>query len=227
MAKDYRKKNMTRSTRRFSTQLTLVLVSFLSGYLGASVFDLTSLSGWVNRQLLAHQAVPAANKKTIQRAELPKPKFEFYTLLANEHVVANEPVANQPTANQLVTSVVPALPIATARAKPSTDATAPMTLTVSPSRVALTKPLPVHPEMKKESYLLQVAAFTRRQDAERVKASFLLKGFGVQIAVVTQRQTSWYRVMVGPFASRAQAQKAQVSIARSDHVVGMIRKMDA
>ena len=225
MAKGYGRKNVTPHRGGASKQLLVVLVCFLLGYLSASVFDFTSVSGWVNTQLFAQHS--AQIKPVKEQARLPKPKFEFYTLLASEHAQSKEQVASTGglvAAPQPVPTQIPSMNVPTVRNKPEPSILANVVDGVS-------KPLPAQaapsPAVRKDSYLVQMASFKSRQEAERMKASLTLKGFAVNIATVTQQQVTWYRVVVGPFATRPQAEKIRVSIARSEHIVGMIRKMNA
>lgn len=217
MAKDYRRTPTKPQKASFSRQLLLVLVSFLLGYLSALSFDFTNLKNWVNTQVLAQNPAPSTSKTiSPQQAQLPKPKFEFYTLLTNEHNEVQEthaqsqPIQPQPTQPQ---STQPQIK---AQANPLS---APDVITAKPSIIV--------PPVSKEAYLVQVASFKSKVEAEKMKAALTLKGFMVNITPVTQQQINWYRVALGPFTTRAQAEKALLSIGKSEHIQGMIRKMDA
>jgi cell division protein FtsN len=223
MVKDYRRKNSARrQSGGISKQLLLVLVCFLSGYLTASVFDFTSLSGWINTQLLAQHPVPAG--KQIAQPNTPKPKFEFYTLLANERSTTEQAPASADVATAKPTITAPPAdrvsqpPVKNLAGQVPAPAVA----------IETAKPLPAEPViLSKNTYLVQVAAFKSRQEAERMKAALVLKGFAVTISTISQQRINWYRVNLGPYASRPLAEKAQIAVARSEHIVGMIRKMDA
>ena len=92
--------------------------------------------------------------------------------------------------------------------------------------VSATSDVAVSKQVSKETYMIQVAAVTRRQDAERLKASLTLKGYGVMIISPSETKVNWYRVVIGPFHSRSEAEKAQLNVARSEHIQGVIRKLD-
>ncbi len=77
-----------------------------------------------------------------------------------------------------------------------------------------------------DGYVVQVASFQRPQDAERLKAALIMSGFEVQVQTVAQQRVNWYRVVLGPFASRADAQQMLALVARKQRIVGIIRKMD-
>ena len=215
MAGNYRRKNTTRRNGGTTGQLLLIVVSVIIGYVLASFFDFNCLVTWINTHILVSTPVKPTLAKANQRAELPKPKFEFYTLLANDKAGG----ISRPT-----TPVVPATaPKETPQAKalPLHAPLAPVASTPSP---VVTAP-PVIPN--KDSYLVQVGSFRSMREAERMKASLLMKGFDVGIHTVTAQQINWYRVIIGPFSSKIAAQQAQQSFARSEHVAGMVRRMDA
>ena len=221
MARDYRQRKPAPRSGGLSKQLLLVLVCFLCGYLSASAVDFASLGHWFSTQVLAQQSPPAAVKPAPQQAELPKPKLEFYTLLANEPKDASPPPAN----------AVPVVAVQTAKAIP---VTAPSSTTTKSAPVAAPLPnaapvnqAPNQMVMGKDAYLVQIGAFKSRPEADKMKASLVLKGFLVNIAIIKQQNINWYRVSIGPYSSKTQAQKAQAAVVSSEHIVGMIRKMDA
>lgn len=224
MAKGYGRKNSTPHRGSVSKQLLLVLVCFLLGYLSASVFDFTSLSGWVNTQILAQHSGQRTTKSVKEQALLPKPKFEFYTLLASERAqTVAVPSAGPVAAPQPVPAQIPSVNV------PIKNSPAPSVLA---NAGAIAKPIsvqavPANPPAISNGYLVQIGSFKSKQEAERIKASLTLKGFAVNIAMINQQQVTWYRVVVGPFATRQQAEKTRVSIARSERIVGMVRKMNA
>ncbi len=100
-----------------------------------------------------------------------------------------------------------------------------------PAAAASTKPaiVAVTPSVNhqhQDEFVLQLASFQRRQDAERLKAALIMNGFDVQIHPVSQQNMTWYRIMLGPFSSRTDAQQMQNLIARRQRLVGIIRKLD-
>jgi cell division protein FtsN len=203
MTKGYGRRPIRHAGSSSTKSLFWMLTSFLCGYLTAAVFDFASLSSWVRANLLTKQNKEKAKVHVVaKQAELPpKPKFEFYTLLAKDKG-ALVPL-KQPTASEQM--------------KPKTLQTA--TAAVSESSAPLAE------NSSKESYLIQIASFKNRQDAEHMKAELTLKGFDVRIVNTSQQQGNWFRVIVGPFNSRLSAEKAQLALMQSEHIKGMIRKM--
>jgi len=228
MAKDYVRRRESRKRSNVPQQFLLVLASFLGGYLTATVFDFTSLTAWANKQVLAHQNPQQPEIKPVtKKPEPPKPKFEFYTLLAKDSSV---PTVNRPTP---ATNVKPT-PLmesnsntiaSTSTSTPAATSSHPLDIDVVESKSVTASATPAH--AGKETYLLQIASFNKRPDAEHLKASLALRGFDVIISPTAHGTVTWYRVIVGPFYSRTDAEKAQIIVARSERMKGMIRKMDA
>ncbi|MDI9817934.1 MULTISPECIES: SPOR domain-containing protein [unclassified Legionella] len=218
MAKDYERRKPTRQKNSTPRQFFWVLASFLCGYLTASIFDFNSVNHWVHQNILAKEEPQPKAKEIARQKELPKPKFEFYTLLTKDHrasVPLPKPVLTTPA--QLVEKPQNGTPAAVVTANPvATVSTAP----------PISKPL-LSPGKQKESYLVQLASFKSNHDAERLKAALILKGFDVRIAVAPPQQGGWFRVILGPYTSRLEAEKIQVEVARSEHLKGMVRKLDA
>jgi cell division protein FtsN len=224
MAKYDMKKRSASQTRKgsgFIRQLGLMSALFIAGYSTASFYDYTQLSRWVGDHLLANQSMPIAGKPSMKEADLPKPKFEFYTLLTQEGRAGLPEEANAPVVTTPPTPTA-AMPMAAPPLPPPMD----LTVTSPALKVPVAHaPLPALGSTQ-APYVLQLASFTRRQDAERMKSSLAMKGFSASIVAVTQQHTHWYRVVLGPFVSRGDAQHAQSLIAHRERITGMIRKMD-
>lgn len=221
MAKEYGRKSKQNAGGSFMRLMSLVFVAFLCGYLSASVLDFTQLSSWVGSQLhglYAEQTSPS-KPAPVKQAALPKPKFEFYTLLAKDQ--AASPV----TASQS-SKIPPAASALTEKSSQALSQAAPVIKETDSVPVVAAKP--IQPAVAaKDLYRLQVGSFRSKQEAERMKAALTLKGFQVQIAAVTQQKNQWYRVFIGPYPSRGQAEKARGALANQERIQGMIRRMDA
>ncbi|MGQ3888059.1 SPOR domain-containing protein [Legionella sp. CNM-1927-20] len=249
MAKDYVKKRPVRQRRNVPKQLVTLLASFLCGYLTATVFDFTSLSAWINQHVLKNKEVPVEKKK-VAKQQVVKPKFEFYTLLAKDNTppgsTANRiTVASAKNQQSSLPQLLPnsAMQGAALQGAGNVQQTQPQA--VIGQRSPITSPAQLSNQQArqaaitidnkatllaarhtKEAFLIQIAAFNRRQDAEHLKASLVLRGFDVTISPILKNNVNWYRVVVGPFPSRAEAEKAQLAVARSERMKGMIRKVD-
>lgn len=202
MAKDYVKKSPAKRPWIFR-QLALLSTSFLCGYLTATVFDLTSLTTWVDTHIF--KTTPVTEVHTAIKSPSVKPKFEFYTLLAKDnHAKFQKPTP--PPAPDVSTSN----PVAQSKA---------LTQQLHASIAAASS-------KSKEAFLIQIAAFNKSQDAEQLKASLVLGGFDATISPILKGSVYWYRVSVGPFSSRMEAEAAQGAIAKKERIKGLIRKVD-
>lgn len=226
MARQY-SSNKRSSRQRGSApqQFLVIIVTFLLGYLTASVFDMETITHWMNTQVLAHhQEKKQPIKAEAQQTQLPpKPKFEFYTLLANEKVGGASGANANSTARHAnsaaAASANAAVVTAGSHQAPKTNPLSPQQK--PPVKVADTKPSAT--VAKSRTYLVQVASFKARPDAEHMKGMLILKGFNVTVVPVTQpARGTWFRVVVGPYANRLLAQKAQETLARNERLRGMV-----
>lgn len=231
MARDYGSKRSSRQRGSAPQQFLVIIVTFLLGYLTASVFDAGTISQWMNSQVLAHHQVKQQPPKaTASQSQLPpKPKFEFYTLLANEKAGGAAQTNGAATSNHHTNTAVrvsPTQPVShgavvaanATHTQPKTNA-AKMQQPI-PVKVAEAKP--TNARESKGNYLVQVASFKMRQDAEHMKGMLILKGFNVNVVPVSQARGNWFRVVVGPYSNRGLAEKAQVSLARNERLKGMV-----
>ena|SRR3990167_3696939 len=217
MARAYSARQSSRSKdtelRAHGGRFTWMIIAFIFGYLTAEIYPLENFiqfishafksSGLQSDAETAHNHAATATPAALPR---PKPKFEFYTLLTKD---------NNPPIVPVATNTVAADPI------PATPAITPIT-TQTPHTTA-----PVAQKIQSNSiiYAVQVAAFNRKNDAEKLKAALLLKGYAASISILANAQTTWYRVVIGPFKTHLDAEKAQIVVAQHEHLQGMIRKV--
>lgn len=235
MARDYGKRRQSKQRSSAPKQFFGVVASFLLGYLTANVFDFTSLNNWVHKNILANDEPQPAAKVVAKPEDHPKPKFEFYTLLAKDHsppVALPRPTlatpakpAIPPQGPNAATQQVAAVTNATTTNVPHTSVPAPVTsskpvTSVKPVALAQNKP-------SKETYLVQIASFKSPQEAQKMKATLTLKGFDVSIVAAPPQQGGWFRVVLGPYHSKMEAEKIKVAVARTERINGMVRKLDA
>lgn len=211
MARDYGSRRPVRHKSSAPQQMLVIAFSFVLGYFTATVFDAEKLTRWMNTQVLAsHEEKPQTPKPVAQHAQPPKPKFEFYTLLANEKGVAARGASHHaaPPSHPATSSNTQV-----AVAKPIESQT--------PQPVAL-KPAETHASGNKSTFLVQVASFKMRKDAEQMKALLTLKGYDVNVVAISQAQGNWFRVVVGPYQNKNLAQEAQVTLAKNERLRGMV-----
>ncbi|WP_263143858.1 SPOR domain-containing protein [Pseudomonas alcaligenes] len=135
-----------------------------------------------------------------------KPKYDFYTLLPESEVIVPPDALPQTPPDKPQAPVTPeqAAKIDTARAE---------------AALAGQTPPPPPPVLAKApvstQFFLQAGSFRKQADAEKVRAQIILLGQNVQVESGTVREETWYRVLVGPFASRDQLTVAQKQLAGS------------
>ncbi len=59
------------------------------------------------------------------------------------------------------------------------------------------------------TYIVQIAAFQRFEDADRLKAQLSLGGYEAKVRTVPVRGVTWHRVWLGPYADLSAARKIQ------------------
>jgi cell division protein FtsN len=75
-------------------------------------------------------------------------------------------------------------------------------------------------------YLLQVASFKHLDDADKLKAALILKGYDVKMTEFISGNSKWYRVNIGPFDSQDMAFKTQVKMHQDNrNLTGIIRRI--
>ncbi|MFA6303473.1 MAG: SPOR domain-containing protein [Legionella sp.] len=216
MAREYGHRGPARRRSAAPNQFLLIVLAFLGGYLAASFFDMEKLSHWVNKQVASEQVAKHEATKAPAHAHAqqqpPKPKFEFYTLLANEKVPAQP---NHPKPSAQAQAQVPATPI--------TNNKIAAVVKSAPAAAVQVVTAKAVPPPSKGSFAVQVASFKARKDAEQMKGLLTLKGFNVSVVpVVTKSQGNWFRVIVGPYPNKVLAQQAQGTLAKSERLHGMI-----
>lgn len=150
----------------------------------------------------AATALPAGEKPV---------KFDFYTMLPKQEVVA--PVAGRktttavpvPTPSAPAPAIAPAPPVAAAPAQPAATAPLPPPAAARPAAPAAEK---------SAGFALQAGSFATRAEADRRRGELVLSGLSVNVAQAkTAAGETRFRVMVGPFASEAAMKKAQQQLA--------------
>jgi cell division septation protein DedD len=117
-----------------------------------------------------------------------------------------------PTATTSISGEATAL--ATHNGQPMTTvaaATLSVPAPVSDATEKIQPPLPPHLATQRQ-YRLQVAAFRTYADAQRVVHSLRNKGYPAMITQTGESEEIWNRVVLGPFPSRAAAQKVGIAI---------------
>ena len=157
---------------------------------------------------------PEEAKRTAEQQSKPqtapepvKPKYDFYTLLPESEVIVPPdalPPADAPKPpKQKPVTPEEAAKIDAARAEAALNGQTP-----PPPPVVAKAPITTQ-------FFLQAGSFRKREDADKVRAQILLLGQNVQVESGKVREENWFRVLVGPYASREQLATAQKQLAAS------------
>jgi cell division protein FtsN len=160
---------------------------------------------------------PAANNPTPPAATAAaKPKYDFYTLLPESEVIVPLETPAEKPAPALTPEELAKADAARALAALSGQTPAPLPASATPAlpgTVAPTPPPNVTKAPISNQFFLQAGSFRKQADADKVRAQIIMLGQSVQVESGTVREETWYRVLVGPFASREQLAQAQKSLA--------------
>lgn len=142
-----------------------------------------------NQVVSTHQDSNAsADKGAAQVAKKDLPKFDFYAVLPQKEVVLPNEDDIKPESSPSTTKTTPKKTAGSAspKASSSTD------------------------DDNGATYLLQVGSFRDKHRADRQRAEFTLYGYSVRVqpGALSNGET-WYRVMLGPFDSKARLRIAQ------------------
>jgi cell division protein FtsN len=157
-------------------------------------------------------AKPAANTPT-PTATAAKPKYDFYTLLPESEVIVplDAPAEKPPTA--LTPDELAKADAARALAALGGQTPPPLPASTPPGTPAVTPPPSLAKAPVSTQFFLQAGSFRKQADADKVRAQIIMLGQSVQVESGNVREETWYRVLVGPFASREQLTQAQKSLA--------------
>lgn len=132
-----------------------------------------------------------------------KGDYEFYELLPRQQVT---PVPQQEVP-------VPARTPAAAHPEPL-----PAEVPLVPGGISAAEPTATAHDpaaARQAMYILQVNSYDNPDDADRQRAEVLLTGLSADIRQTTVDQVVWYRVVSGPYASKAEAEAAQNTLQNS------------
>jgi cell division protein FtsN len=197
MAKEYPKRRPPPQKKRSFQRGLVLFVTFLCGYAVATVWDPATLTTFAQKHFPSTKN--HTKLKKVAKPAAPKPTFEFYTLLTKDSPPLPRPLLEKKNKElqerKAFAQTSPSLPLPpTAPTKTGTQ----------------------------ETFSLQIAAFTKRQEAENLQASLLLKGYDAAVTPILKNRVPWFRVVIGPFPSRKDAEKAQIALVQSERYRGIL-----
>lgn len=143
------------------------------GDLGSGLKDMIEQSRVLAKRRAEQVVVP--EMELVDKAPRVKPQYDFYTVLPEiEEVMPKDTPPAQPP--------VSAAKVADKAKKPPTE------------------PTPPKPLAPGGAYMLQVASYGQKADAERLKAKLALAGLSARVQNVTIENKNYYRVRIGPYS---------------------------
>ena len=136
-----------------------------------------------------------------------EPEFDFYTILPEIEVKVPEAELANPT------EPAPPPEQASTQQAATPQPGAPVPATIAPALAAV--PAPAAPAVAPPvTYIVQVGAYQRVEEADQTKALLALQGIASTIQRITKEgQGVWFRVIVGPYATAPEAQAARTRLA--------------
>lgn len=219
--------------------------------LGLSAGLLVAAFVYISRPAAPMDMAPSTAKAAPAAIELPPKepsRFTFYEMLPSYEVVVSDEVLNAPppkpppkpqaapvptptTVTAADRAEQPAVPAAATssgpRASPGERVAAVQAAIAAEERerAARAAPAPTPSAATAERWLIQVAAYRSRDDAEQQRAALALAGLAARIEQVTiDDSQTWFRVRVGPYDNAAAAQAAQRSL-QAQGLKGVVMKI--
>ena len=179
-----------------------------------------ALALWVYPMLTEWWSQPSSG--TPANNPSSSPTFDFYDILERGEEIVEETLASRPAAEgESANAEPPAQPAASEAAPASAASSVPG---ASASTPAVSEPAPPPAPTRVDApgmYVLQMGAFTRRNEAESLKARLALVGMTARIQPVMVDRQTYYRVRIGPTGDLAQlnADRARLQQHRFDSIL--------
>jgi cell division protein FtsN len=189
VSRDYKRRAEPRAARHNRPGWVPLLLGFVLGvattgfaWVKLGPAELRALGASIQQLGQTPAPQPRNDKETASSAAVPKPRFDFYNVLPEMEVVVTD--------EEVERRFRPGAPVLAA-----TQPVAPQPATLPPAS-------PAAAAGGEETLLLQVGAFKKSADAERLKAQLALLGIEAQVQNVSiDNKDAFYRVRVGPYRS--------------------------
>lgn len=136
--------------------------------------------------------------------DLAPPTAADTAALASSATAAGQAGAGTAAAPTAATAPAASSTKPAATARPATAGAA--TTSTARPKASSTAPVAAAPKPSADQYWIQVASFTKRGNADDLKESLSKKGMAASIMVKDIDGKSWYRVRIGPYATKAEAE---------------------
>lgn len=200
MAHDYKRNAAYKPKTKIPGWLTFT-AGLAVGLFAAFLLYLKQQSGQEQRVSVPPAATaPAATAPTDTQDSNTPPRFDFYTILPEQEVILPDPEVKETKPD---------------KSKPETGKPRPPASTAPP--VTTTSP-PPPPPGKKGNYMVQVGAFKKAEEADRLRAALALLGIESAVQVVRIGDSdSFHRVRVGPFDDLERANRTRNKLKQNNY----------
>lgn len=192
------------------------------------------LSSWMaERKQHLNQSIKVVKQIAVKETADQPVHFEFYTALPSMkmEVATSENVAAQasvPIARKALTTVTTTpTPVETKASNPSEPAT-------SSTEMKLKSPFVSADELERQmsreldtatQYVLQLGIFRAADAAEKLRDALVTAGFRAVVSKVAGKDKELYRVQLGPYLNKTQAQQAQAQLEKRG-MSSLLRKIE-
>lgn len=198
MAHDYKRNAAYKPKTRIPGWLTF-LAGLALGLVAAFMLYLKQQSD--NEHRVGSTPTTATTPSTdVKDTSTPPPRFDFYTILPEQEVIIPDQEIKEvkPTKSKLGAS----------KQRPPVSAVTPVaTPSITPA-----------PAGKKGTYIVQVGAFKKAEEADRLRAALALLGIESAVQVVRIGDSeSFHRVRVGPFDDLERANRTRSKLKQNNY----------
>ena len=200
MAHDYKRNAAYKPKTKIPGWLTF-LTGLAIGLLVAFLLYLKQQNDQERVIPAATTTTPAPPLQTDPKDTAPTPpRFDFYTILPEQEVIIPD---------QEIKETKPA------KSKPEATKPRPPTVAAAPAPTSATPPAATG---KKGNYIVQVGAFKKAEEADRLRAALALLGIESAVQVVRIGDSdSFHRVRVGPFDDLERANRTRSKLKQNNY----------
>lgn len=200
MAHDYKRNAAYKPKTKIPGWLTF-LAGLAVGLLAAFLLYLKQQNTQDRVTPAATIPIPAPSSPTDPKDAAPiPPRFDFYTILPEQEIVIPD---------QEIKETKPA------KSKPETPKPPTPAVATAPAPTSITPPAA---SGKKGNYIVQVGAFKKAEEADRLRAALALLGIESAVQVVRIGDSdSFHRVRVGPFNDLERANRTRDKLKQNNY----------
>jgi cell division protein FtsN len=174
----------------------ILAILFWQGYNSEEQGDMGSgLKAMINQSRVqaekrAAETIPP-EPVLVDKAPRIKPKYDFYTVLPEIEEVLPKDTSDLPP---------PVVAVTTRSESTSASKSKPRSSVNSSAPEPKTPPINHRPLPPGSAYMLQVASYAQKADAERLKAKLALGGMRASVQKVSIEKKVYFRVRIGPYS---------------------------